>query len=125
MKKLVFSIIATLCGITAIFGVWIIIIHTLKLESLQANVESIEKRLGILSNELSYQKAFLNETIATAITEKLMVEYDDAKEIEIKSVRNLIPLQDLLSLIIKRLELKIIEVPATNGGYELKPKEKW
>ena len=88
-------------------------------------MESIEKRLGILSNELSYQKAFLNETIATAITEKLMVEYDDAKEIEIKSVRNLIPLQDLLSLIIKRLELKIIEVPATDGGYELKPKEKW
>ena len=61
----------------------------------------------------------MNKTIATAITDRLMVEFNETKEV--KSFSNSIPLHALLELIIKRLDLKIIEVPATDGGYELEP----
>jgi len=121
MKKIdLFCIIGIIIIVAAVAG-WTVILHlttqTEKLESLQANVKNIEKRLDTLTNQVSYQKAFLNKTIATAITDRLMVEFDGTKEV--KSFRNSIPLQDLLDLIIKRLDLKIIKVPATDGGYEL------
>lgn len=124
MKKMDFCIIVWVIIIVAV-GFLTIKTHLTtqtqieKVEYLQTGINLIELRLSTLTTQVSYQKAFLDKTIATAITEKLMVEYDDAKEI--KSFRNSIPLQDLLSLIIKRLDLKIVEVPARDGGYELKP----
>ena len=89
------------------------------LESLQGNVKNIELKLENLINQVGYEKAFLNKRIAAAIKDKLMIKFDGVKEI--KSFINSIPLQDLLRLIIKRLDLKIVEVPASTGGYELKP----